>query len=172
MYYTNDTDSSGRAAIQMWSGNLQSTTGGTYSDMVLLLINGNNSTTVMNATLADIFVDSGPAGTSTQVRMSWEVRDLWANRMSTEQAAAIIASANSTSAANATYNATLIGENRYNATQLSYAEGLAQNDSLLLGNVTTTVQPSGTVVATVSPHGAAMFRLRALPAGLKKRDEL
>ena len=166
MYATNDTDVNGQAAIQMWSGNLKSTTGGGQNDMVVLLINGNSNTTVMNATLADIFFDNGAAGTAPQAKMSWEVRDLWANRMSDDEAQAII------SASSATQNATTGGSGRYNATLMSYADGLAQNNTLLLGNVTTTVQPSGTITATVDPHGAAMFRLRALPSGMKKRNEL
>jgi len=169
MYSTTSSDVYGGNAIQMWSGNLQSTTGGTYSDMVVVLINGANETMVLNATLADIFIDNGPSGTASQVKMSWEVRDLWANRMSEAEAQAII---DATSAAPNATNATTVGSGRYNATQTSYAQGLKNNDTLLLGNVTTTVGPSGTVTATVDSHGAAMFRLRALSTGMKKRDEL
>ncbi|KAH8600796.1 glycoside hydrolase family 27 protein [Bisporella sp. PMI_857] len=164
MYSTNETDINGRAEIQMWSGRLTSTTGGTYSDYVVLLVNGNNKATELNATLADIFVDSGPRGTAPQVKISWEVRDLWTNRMSVEQGQAIIST-------NGTGNATTIIEERYNATKTSYAAGLAQKNEFLLGNVTTTVQPSGTIIAKVEPHGAALFRLRAIPTALK-RDEL
>jgi alpha-galactosidase len=173
MYATNDSDVNGRAAIQMWSGNLKSTTGGSQSDMVVLLINGNNNTTVMNATLADIFVDNGAAGTAAQVKLSWEVRDLWANRMSDEEAKAIIDASSAAGNATTGYNATTVsGSGRYNATKISYAEGLSMNSSLLLGQVSTTVQPSGTITATVDPHGVAMFRLRSVPTALMKRDEL
>lgn len=170
IYETNEVDSNGK--IQMWSGSLESTTGGDYSDMVVLLVNGNNATTVMNASLADIFIDSGPSGTAKQVKISWEVYDLWANRMSDEEASAIISSSSDTGNATTGYNATTVGAGRYNATKTSYAEGLTQNSSLLLGNLTTTIQPSGTIVATVDPHGAALFRLRALPTATRKRDEL
>jgi len=76
MYTTNETDINGRAEIQMWSGGLKSTTGGDYNDEVVLLINGNNKATIMNATLADIFVDSGPRGTAKQVKISWYVISL------------------------------------------------------------------------------------------------
>ena len=172
MYNTNVTDQYGRAAIQMWSGSLISTTGGTYNDMVVILVNGNNDSTVMNATLADIFIDSGASGTAPQVQMSWEVRDLWANRMSESEAAAIISASSATGNATTGYNATTVGSGRYNATKTSYAQGLENNDALLLGNVTTTVTPSGTITATVDSHGAALFRLRALPTGMRKRDEL
>jgi alpha-galactosidase len=172
MYSTDSTDEYGGSALQLWSGSLKSTTGGKYNDMVVLLINGANETMVMNATLADIFVDSGPAGTAHQVKISWEVRDLWANRMSEAEAQAIIDASSATGNATNGYNATIVGSGRYNATKTSYAQGLKNNDTLLLGNVTTTVGPSGTVTATVERHGAALFRLRALPTGVKKRDEL
>jgi len=165
IYTTNDTDVNGRAEIQMWSGGLKSTTGGDYNDEVVLLINGNNKAAIMNATLADIFVDSGTRGTAKQLKISWEVRDLWTNRMSNAEAASIISGNGTTS------NSTGIAQ-RYNATTTSYADGLARKNELLLGSVTTTVQPSGTIIATVAPHGAAMFRLRALPSAAKKRDEL
>ncbi|RDL35363.1 uncharacterized protein BP5553_07294 [Venustampulla echinocandica] len=102
---------------------------------------------VMNATLADILADYTP--NAPELKLAWEVRDLWANRMSNDMASAIIAGNNST-------------EGRYNSTETSYADGLAQGNPLLVGNVTTTVQPSGTITATVGRHGAAMFRLRAL----------
>lgn len=159
-------------ALQMWSGSLTSTTGGDENDMVVLLINGNNQTELMNAALADIFVDSGVAGTAAQVKMSWEVRDLWAGRMSDEDAQSIIDAATAVGNATTGYNATKAGVGRYNATALSYKEGLKEGNELLLGNVTTTVMPSGTVSADVAPHGAAMFRLRAVPTGTRKRDEL
>jgi alpha-galactosidase len=172
MYTADDIDANGRVTIQLWTGSLESTTGGDYDDMVVLLINGNNNTTVMNATLADVFLDSGPSGTAPQVKMPWEVRDLWANRMSNAEAQAIISSSSATGNDTTGYNATTIGAGRYNATKTNYAEGLAQNNPILLGNITNTVQPSGTVIATVDPHGAAMFRLRAIPTTLRKRDEL
>jgi len=85
--------------------------------------------------------------------------------MSDAEAASIISGNGTTS------NLKGIGQ-RYNATTTSYADGLAQKNELLLGSVTTTVQPSGTIIATVEPHGAAMFRLRAIPTAVKKRDEL
>jgi len=165
IYSTNDTDANGRAEIQMWSGSLSSTTGGDYTDEVVLLINGKNVETVMNATLADVFIDSGNRGTAPEIKMSWEVRDLWANRMSTTEAQAII-NANGTATNETNVQA------RYNSTETSYADGLKAKNEVLLGNITTTVQPSGTIIATVAPHGAAMFRLRALPTAMRKRDEL
>lgn len=157
-------DANGTGVTQLWSGNLKSTTGGSQNDVVVVLINGADTAEPLNATLADIFFNDGPAGTAPQIKLSWEVRDLWTNRMSDSEAAAIIAA--SSAAANSTtgYNATTVGAERYNATKTSYAQGLAENNKLLLGSVTTTVAPSGTVTATVDAHGARIFRLRAVPS--------
>ncbi len=66
-------------------------------------------------------------------------------------------------------NGTYVG---YNATKTSYREGLAAGDPVLLGNVTTTIMPSGTVQATVPAHGAKLFRLRPMDGTVRKRDEL
>jgi alpha-galactosidase len=173
LYYGNGTDGeSGGSGMQLWSGNLKGTVHENYNDYVVLLVNGNNNATVMNATLEDIFVDSGPRGHAPQVDMSWEVRDLWAGRMTNETAQAIIDASAVASNTTHSYNATSIFDHRYNATATSYADGLAANNSILLGSVTTTVQPSGTIIANVDRHGAAMFRLRAIPTAVRKRDEL
>jgi alpha-galactosidase len=166
------TDGDGGSGLQLWSGNLKGTVNEDYNDYVVLLVNGNNNVTVMNATLSDIFFDSGPRGHAPQVGMSWEVRDLWAGRMSNETAQAIIDASAATSNATSRHNTTNILSGRYNATATSYADGLVANNSLLLGTVTTTIEASGTVIATVDRHGAAMFRLRAIPTGTRKRDEL
>ncbi|KAJ9143812.1 Alpha-galactosidase [Pleurostoma richardsiae] len=169
-YATDDVDEYDQGSIQMWSGGLASTTGGDEQDYVVVLLNGNNSTTTMNATLGDVFVDSGTAGTAAQAARAWEVRDLWAYRITDEEAQALIDGANGTVSGNATTN----GSSRlFNATETSYAEGLSKGNELLLGKVTTTVAPHGTITATVERHGAAMFRLRAVPtAGIRKRTEL
>lgn len=165
--------SSATPVTQMWSGSLASTTGGEQSDMVVVLVNGGANSAVMNATLADIFVDNGPGGTAPQVQMAWEVRDLWANRMSDLEAGNIINGTAGLSNATTGYNATVAAAGRFNVTKTSYKAGLAANSSILLGEVATTVAAGGAVTATVDAHGAAMFRLRAIAtASVKRRDEL
>ncbi|KAK0099641.1 hypothetical protein ONS96_008140 [Cadophora gregata f. sp. sojae] len=161
-------------ALQLWSGGLKSTTGGDHNDMLVLMINGLDETTTMNASLADIFADSGPNGKAPQIQMSWEVRDLWANRMSNDTAMGIISASNATGNATTGWNATTFGgESRYNATAKSYTQGLADQDELLLGNVTMTVQAGGMISARVEAHGVKMYRLRyAGGGGKRKRDEL
>lgn len=172
-YDTDDVDQYGRGSIQMWSGSLNSTTDSEWSDMVVVLINGNNSPATLNATLADIFVDSGTGGTAPQVALSWEVRDLWAYRLTDEEAQALIDAANSTGSGGITSNNATV--HLYNATQTSYADGLEAKDELLLGKVVSTVAPSGTITASIDTHGAAMYRLRAVPTAapaVRKRTEL
>ena len=169
---TNDTDATGSASIQLWSGSLNSTTGGTYDDAVVLLVNGGASPATLNASLADIFMDHGAAGTAAEVGVPWEVRDLWAGRMSDEEAAAIIEASSAVGNATSGYNASRVGAGRFNATATSYEVGLGLKNELLLGVVTSTVAPSGTVTASVDAHGVAMFRLRAVQTASRKRDEL
>lgn len=161
-------------ALQLWSGNLQSTTGGDHNDMVVLMINGLSETTTMNATLAEIFADSGPNGKAPQIQMTWEVRDLWANRMSNETAMGIISASNMTGNATTGWNATTFGgEGRYNSTKTSYEQGLKDGNELLLGNATMTVKPGGMISVSVEAHGVKMYRLRyAGGGGMRKRDEL
>lgn len=161
-------------SMQMWSGTLNSTTGGAQSDMVVLMINGMPEATTMTASLADIFIDNGLDGTAPQVDMAWEVRDLWANRMSDKQAQAIITAANATGNANGDTAGPVVNGTSgwYNATKTSYADGLKNLDEAVLGKVTTTVHPSGTITATVDSHGCAMFRLRAAPTPPTGRKRL
>lgn len=171
-YYDTDlVDEYGKGSIQMWSGTLNSTTDSEWDDMVVVLVNGQNASATMNATLADIFIDSGTYGTAPQAALSWEVRDLWSNRLTDEEAQAIIDAANATeSGSGVAGNATT---KLYNATQTSYADGLEAKNELLLGKVVGTIEPQGTLTAEVERHGVAMFRLRAVPtATIRKRTEL
>ncbi|KAH7321917.1 glycoside hydrolase family 27 protein [Rhexocercosporidium sp. MPI-PUGE-AT-0058] len=161
-------------ALQLWSGNLQSTTGGDHDDMLVLMINGLGQTTTMNASLADIVANSGPNGKAPQLQMSWEVRDLWANRMTNATAIGIISASNMTGNVTTGWNATTFsGEHRYNATAMSYAQGLKEKNELLLGNVTMTVQLGGIFSVIVEAHGVAIYRLRYAGSDRKrKRDKL
>lgn len=171
-YDTDDVDENGKSSIQMWSGSLNSTTTSGQSDMVVVLINGQNSPAVLNATLADIFIDSGTSGTASQVSMSWEIRDLWAYRWTDEEAQAIIDAANATTESGSGLAASNVTTKLYNATKTSYADGLAAGNELLLGKVIGTVEPQGTITASIDRHGAAMYRLRAVPTTVARRTEL
>ncbi|KAF7155662.1 hypothetical protein CNMCM5623_008204 [Aspergillus felis] len=153
-YFVDDVDENGKGEIQMYSGSLS---GG---DQLVLLLNAGSKARDMNATLVDIFWESGPKGTAKEVNQQWDVYDLWANRMSNQDAAAII---NGTYSGPSPYNLTAMG-----GAQKVYSQPLPSNSKILMGSKVGSVQPSGTVTAHVQPHGVAMLRLRATD----KKDEL
>ena len=155
-----------------WTGQLN---GGDY---VAAFVNSGPATATMSATMNDIFIDHVTTGSNApvpQLMQTWDVYDLWANRMSDASAQAIIAG-NMTLATNATdsSNATsTLPVQTYNATATSYADGLAANDTALLGVKVSTLVPMGTLMAQVPSHGVVVYRLRSQGgAGLRKRDEL
>ncbi|KAF1983965.1 glycoside hydrolase family 27 protein [Aulographum hederae CBS 113979] len=161
IYDVEDRDGMAEAGtIQMWSGALS---GG---DFVVALLNAGTRPRMMNATLADIFVDSG-AEHSELAQQSWDLYDLWGNRMPEEIAAGIIGG-NVTLGAGAAN----VTDYYYNATAKSYAEGLASNDMLLMGTAAGSVQPMGVVEAMVEGHGVRVFRMRMRSRLLRRRDEL
>ncbi|KAL9611859.1 MAG: hypothetical protein Q9167_003513 [Letrouitia subvulpina] len=162
-------DEYGQGEISLWSGELS---GGDYA---VALLNAGNTSTVMSASLADIFIDSSTTGGSASpMSQTWDVYDLWANRMGNAEASAILSG-------NATYNSTVRGSTvghmnsstRYNSTSMSYGDGVKMNSTALLGAKIKSVPPMGTLQAEVPRHGVAMYRLRTQGgATVRKRDEL
>lgn len=159
--YFVDPDETGEGEISLWTRTLDN------GDTVIALLNAANSTMKMNATMNDIFLDQRTAGAyrePEELRQTWDIYDLWANRMSDTEAASIIngsvpVSANSTT--------------RYNATATSYAKGLESNSTALMGVKVGSIAPSGTFSAEIARHSVGVYRLRAQPThGLRKRDEL
>lgn len=65
-----DKDRWGQGEISMWSKRLAN------GDQVVALLNGANTPLTLNATFADIFVDSGTSGTSPKWPLSWDIYDL------------------------------------------------------------------------------------------------
>ena len=170
-YFVNDTDEFGQGEISLWSGTLS---GG---DQFVALLNAGNTEREMNATLVDIFWDQNPIGNPPQAGETWDVYDLWGNRMDNDTAAQIIAAANSTSSGNGTgTGSNSIGlQFRYNATAMGgYASGLEQNTSVLLGTKVGSIAPHGTLTATVPRHGVGAFRLRqqSSSTGVSQHQEL
>jgi alpha-galactosidase len=153
--YVKDIDANGYGEIQLFSGNLA---GG---DQVVLLLNAGSNERTMNATLTDIFWESGPGGTASQIQQGWDVYDLWAKRMDNKTANAII---NGTAPAGSTFNATALG-----GPMKVYSQVPASNDTWLMGSKVGSVAPRGTVNAKVPAHGAALLRLRQQ---VSKKDEL
>ncbi|KAK7537329.1 alpha-galactosidase [Phyllosticta citribraziliensis] len=159
-----DVDDDGQGEIALWTRVLDN------GDTAVALLNAGNSSRTMRASALHIFLDQATAGTyvpAPELSTPYDVYDLWANRMSDDEAAAVIAG-----------NATSIGANstsvtRYNATALSYAEGLAQEHPALLGKKVGRLEAGGVWEAEVDRHSVGLFRLRnATQAGLRKRDEL
>lgn len=162
-YHVDDIDEYGQGEISLWRRTLSN------GDVAVALVNAGNETREMNATLGDIFHDSGSTR-SPYAMETWDVYDLWANRMDDATASSIISG-------NATVNGTVM-ENlnstmRYNSSAMSYADGLAMNHPALFGRKTGAIAPMGTLRATVPRHGIGLFRIRSQgEAGVRKRDEL
>ena len=156
-----------------WTGELMN------GDYVVAFVNGGPKATTLTATMNDVFIDLVTTGSNApvpQLQQTYDVYDLWANRMSDTTAQAIISgnftnSTNTTSEASA--NSTLPRQT-YNATQLSYKDGLDANNTALFGVKVTTMAPMGTLSASVPSHGVAVYRLRSQGggSGMRKRDEL
>ena len=135
-----------RNNVQLWSGPLVSTTGSSTNDMVVVLLNSGGSSTSVSATLSDIF------GSLSVPSSEFEIRDLWGSRLSDSQAEAILKDG---AAAHASW--------LYDATAKSYATGLSEGDTMLLGTSLGTVKGAkGTISESIPADGCRVFRLRAL----------
>jgi alpha-galactosidase len=158
-----DVDDNGQGEIQLWTRTMAN------GDTVMALINAGNSSRMMNATLYDIFLDQATAGTylpAKELSESWDVYDLWANRMSNEEAGIII---NGTAPmVGACSNSTT----RYNATMVSYTDGLKANHTALYGTKVGTIGPRGTWSVQLNRHSLGLYRLRLVETNMRKRDEL
>ncbi|KOS42391.1 hypothetical protein ACN38_g6717 [Penicillium nordicum] len=152
-YHVEDTNEYGKGEIQMYSGNLS---GG---DKLVLLLNAGSKDREMNATLVDIFWADGAAGSATEIKQGWDIYDLWADRMSHEQANAIIHN-------NGTMTFSKNTSSSFNITEMGgskqvYSQVPPSSSRELMGSKVGVVQASGTVKAHVKSHGVAMLRLRA-----------
>ena len=117
--YVGPGDDFEQGEIQMHSGNLDN------GDWVVVLLNAATKEMQMTAEAGDIFLDDG-GKKSTEAKSSWDVYDLWANRMPDSVANMIVQQNMTIQAANAT-------SYYYNATAMSYKEGIAKNHTLLMG---------------------------------------
>ena len=147
-------------------------------DYVVAFVNAGASATSVTASMDDVFIDLTTTGNNApvpQLKQTWDVHDLWANRMSDVTAQAIISgnltmTTNASSMANSTSS---LPVQTYNSTALSYANGLKANNTALMGVKISTLAPMGTLSATVPSHGTAVYRLRSQGTSEKrKRDEL
>lgn len=118
----------------------------------------------MTASLAEIFWDEGVKDTAAQAASSWDIYDLWANRMSNTTASVIVhdGGKNVTAPSPGYFNVTAHG-----GAEKVYSDVSSSSYKHLMGSKIGSVGPRGAVKATVRPHGVAMYRLRE-----QKRVEL
>ncbi|PSN62788.1 glycoside hydrolase [Corynespora cassiicola Philippines] len=148
--YMMDPDDNGQGEISLWSRTLSN------GDRVIALLNAANNSMTMNASMTEIFFDEATAGAyraPEELSMTWDVYDLWANRMSEEEAASVLdGSAAEIAADSAT---------RFNATATSYEDGIKNNHTALIGVKVGSIEPSGTFSAEIARHSVGVYRLRA-----------
>ncbi|KAG8626357.1 hypothetical protein KVT40_005302 [Elsinoe batatas] len=155
-YYVPEVDEYGQGEISLWVGNLWA------DNTLVILLNAGNIDRLMNTSLAEIYYDNG-AERSTQAQRSYDLFDLWGNRMPNATAEQILNS-------NSTEGVADLGNYWFNATAGTYADALARNDSLVLGKQVGTVEALGMISAMVPRHGVVAYRLRPVRGAV--RDEL
>ncbi|KAB5531402.1 alpha-galactosidase [Coniochaeta sp. 2T2.1] len=151
-------DKYGIGEAHVWSGPLAN------GDQVVAFLNAADEELKMEASLAEIFVDDGPEGSAPQVKLNWEVYDLWAGRMSEKVAQKLIDASESGVGIEEAQKAV----KWYNTTELSYADGLDAEDSRLFGVKIGEVKAQGTLKATVKRHSVEVFRLRSTEGEIKR----
>ncbi|PVI06898.1 glycoside hydrolase family 27 protein [Periconia macrospinosa] len=139
--YRVEPDEFGEGEISMWTRRLSN------GDMVLALLNAGKTSLQMNTTLGEIFLDFPNLRNQT-----WDIHDLWANRMSDDEARRIIEERNVAILPNST--------TRFNATAMSYEDGIKNNHPALMGSSIGLIEPGNTFEALVERHGVSIFRLK------------
>ena len=154
----NDKDRYGVGEVQLWSGSLY---GG---NQVVAFINFGNASRTVSYDLVEVF---GGIPTNENAKKSWDLFDLWGNEtVISESAAQAVINGNST------IDDVDGGMWYYNATETSWADGLANNNTLLLGTPAGRVEAGGIISATIPRHGIAIWRLKEVNMNKRKRDEL
>lgn len=149
-------DKYGVGETQVWSGPLAN------GDQVVVFLNAADEDLDMRAGLDEIFVAEGPECSAEHCQQSWIVYDLWGGRMK-ENIAKKIVDASQEKAAKELKNLKW-----YNSTELSYKEGLDNEDERLFGVEIGTVKAKGILKAKVPKHGVAAFRLRSRDGAPKR----
>jgi alpha-galactosidase len=151
-------DRYGVGETQVWSGPLS------HGDQVVILLNMADENQTINVSLEEIFVRDGAGGIAPQNYHDWDVYDIWASRMSYEDAQSIL------DAADQSAREQLFGQlDWYNSTQMPYSEGLKKRDPRLMGKKVGVIPAQGILAAEVSRHAAQVFRLRNISDSNMKR---
>lgn len=159
--YLADADETGEGEISLWTRTMAN------GDRIVALLNAANTTMNMNVTIDEVFLDERTAGAyraPPELSQTWDVYDLWGNRMSEAEAAGVLNGTIADIASNST--------TRFNATATSYAEGIENSHPALMGTQVGSLEPSGTFSAEIARHSVGVYRLRSRKAALRKRDEL
>ena len=162
-YLTSSTSSAALyspSTISFWTGQLN---GG---DQVVAFLNAGDEFAKMSATYSDIFVDKVTTGSSKPVpllQQSWDIYDVWGNRMDNATADAVLKG-----------NVTVAEEKGmwWNNTNMLYKDGVKANYSAVLGKKVGTLSPGNTLDAVVESHGVVAYRLRSLGAIGGAKSEL
>lgn len=156
----NATDSNGQCEIDLWVRTMSN------NDQIVALINAANDTMTLPLSLQDIF-GSNLLTPAANAAKSWDIYDLWGNRMNDTEAATLL---NGTAPIiDATSNSTT----RYNATALPYAQGIAMNNTALMGQMIGIFEPESTQMVNLTRHSMVFWRLReSAVQPMRKRDEL
>jgi alpha-galactosidase len=147
-------DEFGVGEAHVWSGPLAN------GDQVVIFFNAANEDLDMSASLADVFVMDGPGGSAPQVEQMWAVHDSWGDRMSENDAKAVLEQAPG------------VFDGAYNATEMPYVQGLANEDPRLFGVKIGEIEARGQIEAHVPRHAARVFRLRSVDGKDKIRKSL
>jgi alpha-galactosidase len=159
--YFTDPDDNGEGEVSLWTRSLSN------GDRIVALLNAANKTMSMNYTMDEVFFDERTAGAykaPPEVSQTWDVYDLWANRMSETEAAAILNGTTGEISSNST--------TRFNATAMSYMDGVKNGHAALMGKQVGTLMPSGTFSAEIARHSVGVCRLRSRDNSSKNKDEL
>lgn len=153
-------DEYGIGETHVWSGKLEN------GDQVVILLNAANKEVKMTAPLSEIFVSEGTGGSAPHVKESWNVHDLWADRMSDADSQSIL------DAPDAEARAKIFKKlNWYNSTENSYKVGLEEGDARLFGKKVGVVEPNGAWTVKVPRHAAKVYRFRR-PVAAQGHSEL
>lgn len=153
-------DKYGEGEVQIWSGQLY------RGDQVVILLNAADEDLDIETNLEEIFVLDGPEGSAAQAHETWNLYDLWANRMSDSTAKSIIESPQNS------VETTLQNMELYNSTAIPYREGLDVGDERLLGEKCGQLEPGEALKVRVSRHSVKMYRMRNVDGKSKKRYAL
>lgn len=129
----------------------------------MAFINAGNSSRTISYDLVEIF---GGITNNELAQQAWNLFDLWGNETVIPSAAAAMVLDGIDRIENVDH-----GRWYYNASETSWADGLANNNTLLLGTPAGSVEAPSTLIADVPSHRVAMWRLKSADKGITKKEK-